>query len=118
VNFFWIISIGTLGGMASGLLGVGGGLLFVPLLVFFLGFDMHTAIGTSLAVIVPTAMIALFRHGQADAVDWKTALIIAFFAVAGAWLGAAISLKLNTVILRRLFAGLLVLVAVRLFFKP
>ena len=114
----WGALIGALGGLASGLFGVGGGLIFVPLLVILLGFDIHVAIGTSLAVIIPTALAGLLRHGLAGKVDWTTAAIIAVFAILGAWLGAGLSLKINEVLLRRLFAFLIVIIALKLFFKP
>lgn len=109
--------IGIAGGFASGLLGVGGGLIFVPLLVFLAGFDLHLAIGTSLAIIIPTAVSGVLRHGTAGMVDWKSALVIALMAVIGAWLGAGLSVKMDTVLLRRVFAVFLVFVAFKLFFR-
>lgn len=118
MTFFWTVLIGVFGGITSGLFGVGGGLLFVPLLVIFLKFDVHTAVGTSLAVIVPTAIAALFRHGGAGRVDWQMALVISVFAVIGAWLGAGLCVRLNSLVLQRLFAVLMIAAAVRLFFKP
>lgn len=109
--------IGTAGGLASGLLGVGGGLIFVPLLILMTKMDAHLAIGTSLAAIIPTAIAGMMRHSFAAHVDWKTALIIAVFAVVGAWTGAELSLRLNAILLRRLFSVLLFLMAVKLFFQ-
>jgi len=63
MSFILLAVIGILGGVASGLLGVGGGAIFVPLLVLMRHFDMHLAIGTSIAVVVPTAVIGIWRHG-------------------------------------------------------
>lgn len=115
----WLVLavIGIVGGFASGLLGVGGGLVFVPLLVFFAGFDLHVAIGTSLAIIIPTALSGVVRHGLSDMVHWKSALIVAAMAVLGAWLGASLSVKMDTNVLRKVFAVFLVFVAYKLFFR-
>jgi len=115
----WLILalIGIVGGFASGLLGVGGGLIFVPLLVFLAGFDLHVAIGTSLAIIIPTAISGVVRHGLSDMVNWKSALIVAAMAVFGAWLGATLSVRVDTNILRKAFAVFLVFVAYKLVFR-
>ena len=109
--------IGLLGGVASGLFGVGGGVIFVPLLIIFFNFNPHLAIGTSLVVIIPTALAGAFRHFAAKSVDFQTAAILILFAVLGAWFGAGISLKLDAVMLRKLYALFLLGVAARLFFK-
>lgn len=109
--------IGLAGGFVSGLFGVGGGVLFVPLLVLFLNTNLHLAIGTSLVAIVPTALMGAIRHFSERSVDLRIALVLAIFAMAGAWLGAGISLRLNLVLLRRLFALFLFVLAFRLFLE-
>lgn len=109
--------IGLLGGFASGLFGVGGGVLFVPLLVIFLNVNLHLAIGTSLVAIVPTALAGACRHFSAGSVEWRTALCLAAFAIVGAWLGAGVSLRMDVSILRKIFALFLVILAFRLFFE-
>lgn len=114
---FWFILIGVFGGLVGGLFGIGGGTIFVPLLVILKRFDTHLAIGTSLAVILPTASVALFRHTKAGQVDWHAAVVLAIFAIVGAWLGAGLSVKMDELLLRRLFAVLMIIVAVRLFLK-
>lgn len=115
----WVMAafIGVLGGLASGLFGVGGGAVIVPMLMFFKKFEIHLAIGTSLAVIIPTALASVIKHAQAGNVDWKVAGLIAVFSIAGAWAGAALCLKLDAAILRRAFAVFLVYVAYKLFFR-
>jgi len=113
----WIPLIGLFGGICSGLFGVGGGAIFVPLLIFLCGVNMHLAIGTSLAVVVPTALVAAIRHGIADMIDFRMALGLVLFSMIGAWLGAKLSLSLDVLLLKRMFAVLLVLFAVKLFFS-
>ncbi len=109
--------IGLLGGLSSGLFGIGGGTIFVPLLILWRHFDAHLAIGTSIAVVVPTAIAATLRHSGSGMVAWKTVLLIAVFAMVGAWLGSELSLRLPVGVLRRAFAVFLMLVSLKLFFQ-
>ncbi len=108
--------IGVLGGFLGGLFGVGGGTIFVPLLMLLKGFDVHRAIGTSLLIIIFTALSGAFFHGKAGMVDWKAAVILGIFSVVGVWLGTKLSLKLEAVMLQRIFAVFLVVIAVKIFF--
>jgi uncharacterized protein len=111
-----IAFIGVLGGFLSGLFGVGGGVIFVPLLMFFKGFDIHRAVGTSLVVIIFTAFSGAAFHGKAGMVDWRAAILLGIFSILGAWFGTKLSLKLEAGMLQRAFAVFLVLVAVKVFF--
>src|SRR5438876_11998565 len=81
--------IGVLGGVASGLFGVGGGIVLVPALIYWAGFSQHLATGTSLAVLLPpiglAATIEYYQHGN---VDVRAAMILASGMFAGAWIGA------------------------------
>ncbi|MCM8775043.1 MAG: sulfite exporter TauE/SafE family protein [Candidatus Omnitrophica bacterium] len=115
--YFLIAAIGFLGGLTSGLFGVGGGLMFVPLLILFRHFDPHRAIGTSLVVIIPTAIAGSIRHHLAAMIDWPTVFWLMLFAILGAWFGASLSVKVNILLLRRLFALLMVVISLRLFFE-
>lgn len=117
MNFLWIALTGFLGGLAGGLFGVGGGLIFVPLLILFGRFDPHLAIGTSMMVIVPTAAVAAWKHSQHGMIHWPTVAMILVFCILGAWLGATLSIKMNALVLRKVFAVFLMLVAARLFFQ-
>lgn len=117
IRWIGIALIGLAGGFASGLFGVGGGVIFVPLLVIFFGMNIHTAIGTSLAVIIPTALIGASRHFMDHSVDLKVAFLLALFAMVSAWLGAGVSIRMDVVLLRKLFACFLFILAFRLFFK-
>ena len=109
--------IGLLGGFVSGLFGVGGGVLFVPLLILLLSFNLHLAIGTSLAAIVPTAIVGTLRHFSEGGVDFRTALLLASFAIIGAWVGAGISVRMDIALLRKIYAAFLFVLALRLFLE-
>lgn len=113
---FATAAIGILGGFLGGLLGVGGGIVFVPLLMLLKGFDVHRAIGTSFLIIMFTALAGALFHGKAGMVDWKAAVILGVFSVLGAWFGTQLSLKLEAVMLQRVFAVFLILAAIKLFF--
>ena len=111
-----IAFIGILGGLLGGLFGVGGGTIFVPLLMLLKGFDIHRAIGTSLLIIIFTALSGAVFHGKSGMVDWKAAVILGAFSILGVWLGTKLSLKLEAVMLQRAFAVFLVLIAIKIFF--
>ena len=112
-----LITIGILGGFVSGLLGVGGGTIFVPLMILVMGMNAHLAIGTSLVIIIPTALVGAWLHYRADMVDLKTALILTICAIIGVVIGAKLSIKLDAQLLRRIFAVMLILVALKLLFQ-
>lgn len=116
MTYLLLALIGLLGGLSSGLFGVGGGLVFVPLLILMKAYDPHVAIGTSLAIVVPTAIAALLKHSGAGMVDWKVMPVIVIFALLGAWLGATLSLQIDSQLLKRIYAVFLILVALKIFF--
>lgn len=109
-----LIMTGLVAGTIAALLGVGGGVVFVPALVVIFGLEQHLAQGTSLAAIVPTTIVAALRHARHGRVDWSAAVPLAAGGVAGGVLGAVFALELAPVLLRRLFVGLLVIVSVRM----
>ena len=86
----------------------------VPAMMYLLGIQIHKAIGISLAVIVPTAMIGCFRHFQAGNFDTRIAVFIAAGSLAGAWFGASLAQTIDAATLKRLFGVLLVLVGLNL----
>ena len=113
-----LVVIGLLAGIFSGFMGVGGGVVMIPLMIVFLGFNQHEAQGLSLAVLaVPVTLIAAFTyHTSGFPVDWKFALIIAVFFVVGALVGSKFAVKVDQNILKKIFAVVLVIAAVKLFF--
>ena len=111
------IVISIFGGIVSALLGVGGGLIFVPLFHYILKMDMHQAVGTSLAIIVPTALIGAYKHQSHNFVNWKIFLLSVAFAILGGLIGSQISVGLDVNVLKKFFAVFLLLVAVKMFFQ-
>ena len=112
-----LIFVGLLTGVLSATLGIGGGIVFVPALVTLLDFVQQEAQGTSLAAIVPTAMVGTYFHSRAGRVQWGLVLPIAVGGVIGGLVGAGVALDLSPTVLRRLFAAFLVLIALRMLRK-
>jgi uncharacterized membrane protein YfcA len=108
------ILIGLCGGVVAGLLGVGGGVLFVPGLVIFLGLGQHQAEATSLLAIVPVAAVGTFKQDGYGNVRRSDALLIGLLSIAGAGAGVALANALSGTALRIGFALLMVLVAIQL----
>ncbi len=107
-----LILIGILAGVLSGLVGVGGGIIMVPLLVMFFGFNQHEAQGTSLAVLaVPVTAVAVFNYYKEGQINLKYAAIIALFFVLGSIVGSKFALTLDQKVLKKIFAMVLIVIA-------
>lgn len=110
-----LLAIGLVAGVLSGIFGIGGGIIIVPLLVFMAKFSQKVATGTSIAVFVlPVAILGAIAHYRAGNVNIKASLLVAAGLFVGSWLGAQISLGMSDTMLKRAFAVLLVAVAARL----
>jgi len=106
-----LAATGTAAGLFSGLFGAGGGVVIVPLLVLWLGYDERRATGTSLAAIVVIALFATVAQGTYGNVDYGKGLLVGIPAVAGALLGTWIQQRVRTETIGLLFALLLVAVS-------
>jgi uncharacterized membrane protein YfcA len=109
---------GLVAGLAGGLFGVGGGIILVPTLTGVFGLTQHQAHGTSLAVIAATAIPAVIVYGLAGNVAWTTAILAALASLFTARYGARLATRLSSLALKRSFAVFLILVALRLLWKP
>jgi uncharacterized membrane protein YfcA len=108
------IAIGVAAGIVAGVLGVGGGVLFVPGLVIFLGLGQHQAEATSLLAIVPVAIVGTYRQDRYGNVQRADALLIGVLSLAGAAGGVALANALSGRVLRDAFAALMLVVAAQL----
>lgn len=109
-----VISLGLAAGIFSALLGVGGGVILVPGMVFLLGMEMHKAIGTSLAIIIPTALMGVYRHNLHGNIEWKSSLLIIVGSIGGAYIGAWISNFLPAETLRKIFVIFMLVTAFKM----
>lgn len=112
---FLYIVLGVVAGIFSGLLGIGGGTIVVPSLVYFFGMTQHMAQGTILAAFLPpVALLACLRYTHSGNVDWRAAMLVALGIFVGGWFGAGLSLSMPEAMLKRVFGVFLLFVAARL----
>ena len=112
-----LIIIGLLAGILSGIVGIGGGLLMIPMLIFFLGLSQHTAQGTSLAVMLPPiGILAAMNYYKAGFIEWKFALIIATAFIIGGYFGSKFAVSVSPVLLKKIFGTVLLVAAVKMIF--
>jgi uncharacterized membrane protein YfcA len=116
-NILFLVLIGLSAGILSGLVGVGGGIIMVPLLLI-MGFSQHQAQGTSLAVLaLPVTFIAAYNYQKAGHLDWKVALVIALFFIVGAYFGSKIAINIDQKMLKKIFGFTLLILSLRLIFS-
>lgn len=115
-----LIIIGLAAGILSGLIGVGGGIIMVPLFVLFLGLSQHNAQGMSLAVMLPpVTFLAVYNYHKAGggSIDWKVTLIVSVLFIIGGFLGSKIALQIDQRMLKKVFGVMMLIVAVKLIFS-
>jgi uncharacterized membrane protein YfcA len=108
------VAIGLAGGVVAGMLGVGGGVLFVPGLVFFVSLGQHQAEATSLLAIIPVAIVGTYQQDRYGNMRRSDALLLGLLSLAGAVAGVALANALSGAVLRDGFAVFMVLVAAQL----
>jgi uncharacterized membrane protein YfcA len=112
-----IVLVGVVVGMVSGVVGIGGGILFVPALVGLLGMDQHKAQGTSLgALLAPVGILAFLEYYRKGNADIRVALLLAAGFLVGGYFGAAGAQHIPEIWLRRIFALTLIGVGGRMWF--
>ena len=110
-----LIVVGLAAGILSGLVGVGGGIIIVPALVFFLGFTQLQAQGTSLGLLLlPVGIFAVINYYKAGHIDLKVVAIMSLAFVAGGFIGSKLALRIDQEIIKKIFAVLLFYTAFRL----
>ncbi|MEI7898457.1 MAG: sulfite exporter TauE/SafE family protein [bacterium] len=114
----YLIAIGLMAGIFGGIFGVGGAIVMIPAMVYFLGVDQHTAQGTSLAVMLPPiGLFAAYNYYKAGQVNIWYALIIAISFMVGGYFGSKIALNLPEHIMKKVFGISLIIMALRLIFS-
>ena len=112
-----IIIVGLAAGMLSGLVGVGGGIIIVPSLVYFIGFSQKTAQGTSLAMIMlPVGIFGVMQYYKQGHVDFRIVGILAIGFLAGSFFGSKIALSLPQETVKKIFAVCMIIIAVKMLF--
>ena len=109
--------IGLTAGILSGMIGIGGGIIIVPALVFLLGFTQQQAQGTSLGLLLlPAGILAVMNYYKQGYIDVKVVGIMCITFVLGGWLGSRIALSLPQDTIKKIFAIVLILVALKMLF--
>lgn len=101
--------LGILGGMAGGLLGIGAGTIFIPVLVLLMGFEQHLAQGTALFVMIPTSLVGAYNYSRKNNVEFKILHLLLIGVIIGCPLGSILAVKLSTLILKKVF-GIFILI--------
>ena len=112
-----LLSIGLMAGILSGLVGIGGGIVIVPALVYFMSMSQHDAQGTSLAVLLlPVGILAVYQFYNAGHVDIKSALMISLTFVVGGYIGSKIAISIDQTMLKKVFGIFLFLLSIKMIF--
>ncbi len=112
-----LVIIGLASGILSGMVGVGGGIIIVPALVFFLGFSQHEAQGTSLGLLLlPVGILAVINYYKEKYIDLKVVAIMAVAFVVGGWLGSKFALTVSQDTLKKIFGGMLLILSIKFIF--
>ena len=110
-----LILIGLLAGIISGFVGVGGGIVIVPALVYFLNLTQHEAQGTSLLLMLPPiGILAVMNYSKAGQINWTYGAIIACTFIFGAYFGSKLSLKFSPGLVKFIFGIIMAYVSVRM----
>ena len=112
-NTAFLLGLGFIAGLFSALFGVGGGVIIVPGLVA-IGLTMHKAVGTSLAIIIPTAISGVYAHYTYGNIESRVLVVVAVSAIIGAQLGAAVAESLQDAVLKRLFGVFIILLGLKM----
>jgi uncharacterized protein len=112
-----LIIIGIVAGVISGFVGVGGGIIIVPALVYFMGVTQHEAQGTSLLLMLPPiGILAVMNYHKAGQINYTYGIIIAITFIIGAYFGSKLSLKLSPGLVKLIFGLILIYVSIRMIY--
>ena len=110
-----LIAIGVVAGILSGFVGVGGGIIIVPALVYVLGMSQFEAQGTSLFVLLlPVGILAVHNYYKSDQINWKFGVIISLAFVLGGFFGSRFALKMSPAVVRIIFGAIMAIVSIKM----
>ena len=115
MNIYLCLLLGLAAGVASGFLGIGGGTIIIPVLVYAAGFSQHQAQGTTLALMIPPiGLLAAMKYYQAGNVDIRIAALICIGFFIGGFVGASFVMPIPDPLLKRIFGVFLILIALKM----
>lgn len=114
-NIYILLIIGLAAGYLSGLIGIGGGIVIVPALVYFLSINQKTAQGTTLFMfLLPIGLLGVYNYYKAGHVDFKTAGIMAITFIVGSYFGSKTAIAIDTKMVKQLFGAFIILIGVKM----
>ena len=118
MHIIGLLLIGVGAGICAGMFGIGGGLIIVPALVFFYAMTQHAAVGTSLgAILLPVGALSAYVYWKNGNLNVTYSLLIAAGLLIGGYFGAKLVQPVSDLTLRKMFAGFLIIVALRMFWQ-
>lgn len=112
-----LLAVGLAAGFLSGMVGIGGGIIIVPVLVYFLGFTQHHAQGTTLFMfLLPIGILGVMNYHKQGYVDYKTGLIICTTFIFGSYFGSKLSISLDQKTVKQIFGAIIILLGVKMLF--
>jgi uncharacterized membrane protein YfcA len=112
-----LLAVGLAAGFLSGMVGIGGGIIIVPVFVYFLGFTQHQAQGTTLFMfLLPIGILGVMNYHKQGYVDYKTALIICSTFVFGSYFGSKLSISLDQKTVKQIFGAIIILLGAKMLF--
>ncbi|MEI6021411.1 MAG: sulfite exporter TauE/SafE family protein [Bacteroidota bacterium] len=110
-----LLAVGLFAGFLSGLIGIGGGIVIVPVLVYFLSYNQKMAQGTTLFMfILPIGILGVFNYYKQGQVDIKSALIMCATFVVGSYFGSKTALSIDTKLVKQIFGGMILLIGIKM----
>ncbi len=110
-----LLVVGLIAGMLSGMVGIGGGIIITPALVYFMGMNQHTAQGTTLTMfLMPIGILGFFNYYKAGYVDIKTSLIVASTFILGSFIGSKFSIGLDQTTIKRVFGVIILVISIKM----
>lgn len=116
-EIFILIAVGLLAGFVGGSMGVGGGIIIVPAMVYILGLTQHQAQGTSLAVLMfPVGILAVLNYSKHGYVNYKFAAVLILTFIIGSYFGSLFSVNMPDKVLRKVFGLMMLIFGIKMFF--
>lgn len=110
-----LLAVGLAAGLLSGLVGIGGGIVIVPVLIYFLGFTQHQAQGTVLGMfLLPIGILGVYQYYKGGNVNIETALVVASTFVIGSYFGSKLAISLDQQTLKKVFGAILLLLSLKM----
>lgn len=112
-----LLAVGLAAGLLSGLVGIGGGIIIVPVLVYFLGFTQQQAQGTTLFMFLfPIGILGVMNYYKAGAIDWKVAAIIASTFFVGSFFGSKLAISIDQATVKKIFGIIIIALGIKMTF--